>query len=121
MNMKILFSGAVTLSAFIFLISLGCSNKGIFVQIQNDSHAVMKGIVLDFTGGNQSVADLLPGKEIKTEIKPTGESSLKIKYLFNNQSYEKKIDVYFEPGYKGCIFIVLKDNSEISYKSEIEL
>lgn len=99
----------------------GCINPGITIIIKNTSTSQLDEIIIEFTGGKELIADLEPGQTIKKRIHPNGESSLTVTYTYGEQTYRKKVDVYFEPGYKGKIRLVIGKDGELSISSQISL
>lgn len=108
---------------FIFIIiSIFCGCKrGVVVYVRNNSDCEVRNFEIEYTGSQKVIPDILPGKNNSVIVNPSGESSLYIKYSCEEKSYNKHLDVYFEPNYKGEIIIDIKNQGEVHWESKIGL
>jgi len=115
--MKKIISSVILIS----VVLISCLKSGVSVHIQNSTRSEIKEVILEFTGGKEIISKLPSGVEVSKIVNPTGESSLTVSYSIGDNSYQKNIDVYFEPNYKGDLFLKIKDQGKITWNSQVRL
>ncbi len=77
---KIIMFSFFTILFAVLIVVLCCSHEGVSVHIKNNTESELNDIVLEFTGGKETISQLPPGKTIAKLVNPAGESSLDVSY-----------------------------------------
>lgn len=83
---------------------------GIKVVVQNTGEAPIHSVVLHVTGNSYSLGDLAPGVSSEASVNSTGESDIAIEISDPTGTRQRlNVGVYIEPGYRGTVYVSIKD------------
>jgi hypothetical protein len=91
------------------------------VCITNQSKNIINKVELSYREGTVAIGNLNPGQSQIVYVNPTGESALDINWSDNSGLHHKKIDTYIEHNYGGYGNIILSENAEVNWISNIRL
>jgi hypothetical protein len=115
---------ALAVSAFA-LASGGCrsdSGRKIEVAVINDGDKPIFNIHIDFVGGQIFTPIVSPNQRQSFQINPRAPSHLTLTFRDAADSeHVRKIDTYFEAGYKGRIEVRIDNAANVKWKDEISL
>lgn len=117
--------GAVVLCIALVLVGIAAAlwlTAGVKVVVTNKAGVEVKNIEVKFTGGSVTIPAIKPGAAYRTTVKPTGESHLDLRFTDSSGKDRREIiGVYFEPGYRGEIFIGLAPDGSVSFEDKTHL
>lgn len=94
--------------------------RGVLVSISVDGNNYVEDIVLYYTNKKIKMNNLKRYQEIDTRIRPTGESTIGLKYkIVNVGCFRVDVDTYIEPGWVGNADIAILENGNISYRDKM--
>lgn len=104
------------------VISCGIVAKGVSVTVANNSGGDLTDVLVKFTGGTNSVKKLDSGNSYTSKVKPSSSSHLDIEFIDSSGGmHSEKIDVYFEPNYRGAIYVTVHPKGKVTFTNEITL
>lgn len=85
---------------------------GIKVVVRNTGETALCAVVLHVTGNAHPLGDLAPSASKEATVEPTSESDLEIEFVDDGgHKLRLGVDVYIEPGYRGTIWVSIKDGA----------
>jgi hypothetical protein len=93
--------------------------RGVQINITNQSKNIINNVELSFRGGIITVGNLKPKQSKIVYVNPAGESALDVNWSDSNGLHHQYIDTYMEHNYGGHGDIILSENAEVNWISNI--
>jgi len=104
------------------LIGFGVIPPGVVVKVRNTGQEVMRDLTVHVTGREYSLGDLLPGDFRTRKVLPTSESHVEVEFTDELcQRVRLNAGGYFEPGYRGEIYIEIRDGMLVAVKHQVRI
>lgn len=95
---------------------------GVKVVVTNKTRAEVKNLEVEFTGGVVTIPSLKPGAAYQMIVQPTSESHLELRFTdASGKEHRDTIGMYFEPRYRGEVFIELAPDGKVKYEDKTRL
>jgi hypothetical protein len=119
MKRKILLIVLVTVSSLI-VFGIVNWNNGVRFVVVNNSGSTVNNINIVYTGDTKVVEQLKSGKSYRTNINPTGESDITLKWSGSDGvEYEQFVGVYIEHNYGGKVTVKINKDGTLSTVSKL--
>jgi hypothetical protein len=96
----------------------GCSDSTP-LSVENRSGVLLQSVLVSGSGFSHAFGDIEPGVTLKTEIRPSGESSIAISFLAADKQVALPPDGYFEAGGGYSLSIVIAPTLTASVQSQL--
>lgn len=98
----------ISVLAMIAVVSL---RSGIAVRVENTGQTAIRSLTLHVTGNSYPLGDLAPGAFKEATVNSTGESGLELELEEDGRKRRLNAGGYFEPGYRGTIWVSVNDGA----------
>lgn len=102
--------------------SIKYSQKGVLINITNNSDISISSIKVLYTGGSYTIPILEAGVTFQSYINPTSESHLEIKFIDEHkQEVNVSINTYFERNYSGSLSVFIYKGGKVTWEDNITI
>jgi hypothetical protein len=89
------------------------------VSVENRSGATLEQVVLSGSGFEQSLGNIAPGVTATTQVRPKGESGLKLSFRSGDRQVALPPTGYFEGGGQYAVTVVVTPDLEASVDANL--